>query len=185
MWSSFCISPSSMRETGMPVHLATTSAMSSASTSSLSIFCFAWSSASFLFSSRSCFSSSGSVPYWSSAAFARSPLRVTASIWKRACSICSFVERIFWIASFSCCQCAFMPAEVSRSSASSFSTFPRRSFEALSVSFLSAWRSISSWMSLRSTSSISVGMESISMRRREAASSMRSMALSGRNRSVM
>jgi hypothetical protein len=50
---------------------------------------------------------------------------------------------------------------------------------------LSAWRSISSWISLRSTSSISVGSESISMRRREAASSIRSIALSGRKRSAM
>ena len=38
---------------------------------------------------------------------------------------------------------------------------------------------------LRSASSISVGMESISMRSREAASSMRSIALSGRKRSAM
>ena len=35
MWISFSTSPSSRRETGMPVHLATTSATSSASTSSL------------------------------------------------------------------------------------------------------------------------------------------------------
>ncbi len=43
-------------------------------------------------------------------------------------------------------------------------------------------RSISSWRMRRSTTSISVGMESISMRRWLAASSTRSMALSGRNR---
>ena len=112
-------------------------------------------------------------------------MRVTASIWKRACSICSFVARIFWMAAFSCCQWAFIPAEVSRRSAISFSTLASRSFEALSDSFLSAWRSISSWMSFRSTWSISVGIESISMRRREAASSIRSIALSGRKRSAM
>ena len=125
------------------------------------------------------------MPYCSSEALARSPRRVAASTWKRACSICSLVARIFWMASFSCCQCAFMPADCSLSSAISRSTFASRSFEALSFSFLSAWRSISSWMSLRSTSSISVGSESISMRRREAASSTRSMALSGRKRSAM
>ena len=34
MWMSFSTSPSISRETGMPVHLATTSATSSASTSS-------------------------------------------------------------------------------------------------------------------------------------------------------
>ena len=37
MCSSFSTSPSSIRVTGMPVHLATTSATSSASTSSLSM----------------------------------------------------------------------------------------------------------------------------------------------------
>ena len=40
-------------------------------------------------------------------------------------------------------------------------------------------------MMRRSTSSISVGIESISMRSREAASSIRSIALSGRKRSAM
>ncbi len=50
MWRSFSTSPSSIRETGMPVHLATTSAMSSASTSSLSMRCFVWSCASLSFS---------------------------------------------------------------------------------------------------------------------------------------
>ena len=53
-----------------------------------------------------------------------------------------------------------------------------------SVSLASATRSISSWRMRRSTTSISVGMESISMRSRLAASSIRSMALSGRNRPV-
>ena len=38
MWTSFSISPSSIVTTGMPVHLATTSAMSSASTTSLRKF---------------------------------------------------------------------------------------------------------------------------------------------------
>ena len=38
---------------------------------------------------------------------------------------------------------------------------------------------------MRSSSSISCGEESISMRRRDAASSTKSMALSGRNREVM
>jgi hypothetical protein len=46
-------------------------------------------------------------------------------------------------------------------------------------------RSISSWPMRRRTSSTSVGIESISMRSRLAASSTRSMALSGRKRSAM
>ena len=54
-----------------------------------------------------------------------------------------------------------------------------------SFSLASAARSISSCMMRRSTSSISCGSESISMRSRVAASSIRSIALSGRNRSPM
>jgi hypothetical protein len=60
-----------------------------------------------------------------------------------------------------------------------------RSTDALSVSFRRASRSISSCMMRRRTSSSSPGIESISIRSFAAASSTRSMALSGRNRSVM
>ena len=56
------ISPSISRLTGMPVHLLTTSAMSSSSTSSLSIFWADCSSSSGLRASASCRSSSGSCP---------------------------------------------------------------------------------------------------------------------------
>jgi hypothetical protein len=59
----------------------------------------------------------------------------------------------------------------------------KRSREAVSLSFFSASRSILSWMMRRSSSSSSSGLESICMRRREAASSIRSIALSGRKRS--
>ena len=54
-----------------------------------------------------------------------------------------------------------------------------------SDSFSSAISSISSRRTARSTVSISTGRESISIRSRDAASSTRSMALSGRNRAVM
>ena len=53
-----------------------------------------------------------------------------------------------------------------RSSASSFSSASRRAFDASSVSLRSASRSISSWMRRRSSSSSSIGIESISMRSR-------------------
>ncbi len=53
MWTSFCTSPSRRRETGMPVHFETTSAMSSSSTSSFSILRSRWSSARPAFSSSS------------------------------------------------------------------------------------------------------------------------------------
>ncbi len=56
---------------------------------------------------------------------------------------------------------------------------------ASSLSFFSASRSISSCWMRRSTSSISVGIESISIFSRDAASSIRSIALSGRKRSAM
>ena len=52
------------------------------------------------------------------------------------------------------------------------------------ISFCRAAFSISSWRMRRSTSSISTGIESISIRRRLADSSIRSIALSGRNREV-
>ena len=57
--------------------------------------------------------------------------------------------------------------------------------EAASLSFFSASRSIFSWMIRRSRFSISSGLDSTSMRIRLAASSIRSIALSGRKRSVM
>ena len=88
------------------------------------------------------------------------------------------------MASFSACQCAVMAEDSSVRLAISSSSLARRSAEAGSVSLASAIRSISSWRSRRVTTSSSVGMESISMRRRLAASSIRSMALSGRNRPV-
>ena len=56
MWTSFCASPSSNRPTGMPVHLLTSLAMSSSSTSSFSMgasFCTAENRSWACFSSRS------------------------------------------------------------------------------------------------------------------------------------
>ena len=68
MWMSFSTSPSSRRETGMPVHEETTAAMSSSSTSSFTIGVSVRSSRS-----ASSFSSSGRIPYWISATRARLP----------------------------------------------------------------------------------------------------------------
>ena len=63
MWISFSTSPSIRRETGMPVHLETTSAMSSSVTSSVSIVPPSrWSSASFASCSATVLSSSGMRP---------------------------------------------------------------------------------------------------------------------------
>ena len=89
------------------------------------------------------------------------------------------------MASFSFCQCATIASRSSASSASSLSIASRRCFDDSSVSFASAAFSISSWRMRRSTTSISNGMESISIRSRDAASSTRSIALSGSWRPVM
>ncbi len=89
------------------------------------------------------------------------------------------------MACFSLCHWAFIASERSFSSASSRSIASRRSAEDASVSLLKEVSSICSCITRRCTSSISVGSESISMRRPEAASSIRSIALSGRKRSAM
>jgi hypothetical protein len=88
------------------------------------------------------------------------------------------------MAAFSFSQWTIMPPRCSTRSASSASRASSRSWLAESVSLASATFSISSWRTRRSTTSISVGRLSISMRSLEAASSTRSMALSGRNRPV-
>ena len=73
----------------------------------------------------------------------------------------------------------------SRNCATSRSTSAKRSLLLASVSRLSAARSISSDVAWRSNWSISVGTEPIWMASEAAASSTRSMALSGRKRSLM
>ncbi len=84
-------------------------------------------------------------------------------------------------AAFSCAQRAPSPSRASFASASSRSIGSRTSFD----SFFMAASSISSCRTRRSASSSSIGDESISMRRRDADSSTRSIALSGRKRSEM
>ena len=87
------------------------------------------------------------------------------------------------MAPFSASHSAFMPSSSSWRFASSAAIASRRSTAVWAVSFSSAACSISSWMMRRCTSSISVGIESISILSREADSSIRSIALSGRKRS--
>ena len=90
------------------------------------------------------------------------------------------------IASFSACHCArHLGRALAQLGELALDRLAARRRDASSLSFSSDVSSISSCMMRRSTSSISVGTESISMRRREADSSMRSIALSGRKRSVM
>src|SRR5574337_1073396 len=86
---------------------------------------------------------------------------------------------------FSCSQRAFSRSSLIRISASSSARRASRSCDSGSVSFFKAWYSTSICRVRRLSSSSSVGILSISIRRRDAASSIRSIALSGRNRSVM
>ena len=102
-----------------------------------------------------------------------------------AFSISSLNFRIFEIDSFSSSQWILKALLSSESSANFLFIRSRRLFETLSLSFLTASRSISNCWIFLSTSSSSSGLLSISIRRRDAASSIRSMALSGRNRSVI
>jgi hypothetical protein len=95
------------------------------------------------------------------------------------------IARIFPISSFSAVHCARRRLAFSRSPARILSISATRSFDSFVFSFSSAFFSISSDMIRRSISSIAVGTESISVRSFAAASSTRSMALSGRKRSVM
>ena len=118
-----------------------------------------------------------------SAAPARSPARwrpsaaAASSVWVR------FRSRSPAMAAFSACQWARMSSRSAPTVASSASRAASRSFEAASDSLASAIRSISNWRTRRWATSTSVGIESTSMRSMLAASSTRSMALSGRNRS--
>ena len=86
---------------------------------------------------------------------------------------------------FSASHCARMASAWALRSASSRRRSSSRSWLALSFSFLSAASSISSCITRRVTSSSSCGIESISVRIMAHASSIRSIALSGRKRSVM
>ena len=103
----------------------------------------------------------------------------------RAASISSLIFPIWVMAVFSACHWALSPDPFSARSASSASILASRSFETSSVSRATDTRSIWSCIVRRSISSIGTGIESTSIRRREAASSTRSMALSGRKRSEM
>ena len=120
-------------------------------------------------------------PYWISAAL---EIAALTSLLARvlACSSCSLAVHFFDLF-FSDCL-AFI-AEDFFEIGDPFSISSSRAFDFSSVSRVRACRSISSWRISRSRTSISCGRLSISIRIREAASSIKSIALSGRNRSVM
>ena len=182
--SSLSRSPCIIFDTGMPVARETTSAISSAPTWVRSSFAFIGLSSAFS-AFLSCASSPGIFPYWISDMRCQSP-------WRLASSICSFS---FSSSSLMCwlpATCAFSAFQISSRSEYalsrrliSSSISASRFCEASSFSFFTASRSMRSWIRRRSNRSMDSGLESISILMRAAASSMRSMALSGRKRSVM
>ena len=183
--SSFSRSPSSRRPAGMPVHDDTTSAMSSAVTCSPTI-CLVWPAADSASSAAAIsFSTCGISPYSRREAVSRSVSRRAISAWlRRSSSFCRSSPRRFKPARCDS-HAAVRPDRVSCLSARSSRRAARRSFEASSVSADRAISSILRRSTSRCSWSISTGAESISMRRRLAASSTRSIALSGSCLSVM
>mmetsp|Transcript_12243 Transcript_12243/g.49158 ORF Transcript_12243/g.49158 Transcript_12243/m.49158 type:complete len:268 (+) Transcript_12243:746-1549(+) len=182
MWRSFARSPSKRLLTGTPVVREMTLAMSSAVTASWrSVIFWPWP----LWKSLSFFCSSGMTPNFSSAALLRSPIR---SAWRYSNFFFSSSSFAFF-ESFSTCfsssHCFVSSAASFSFSWSSFCTASLRATASSSVSFLSASASIFSVTISRSIISMFSGLLSCWRRSLLAASSMRSMALSGRNLSVM
>ena len=137
--------------------------------------------------SFSCCSSSffkaGILPYCNSAALFKSYSRWACS--NRALAA-SNSWRSFWtlpIAFFSLSHCAFFAENSSRISDNSRCIRVRCSPESASSSFFKAASSISCWIIFLWIISNSVGMESISVLIMAQASSTKSIALSGKNRS--
>ncbi len=206
MRSSLPVSPSSSRPAGMPVQAETTSATSSGPTSSLTIGrpsapdgtsapsaaapfaatvaerASSPACAEALASSRS---SAGISPYMIRDAVSKSASRCARSTWVRRSSSCFFSSPTLFRLDFSRSQRASSPVSCSCRSARSARSRSSRSLLAGSASLASASSSIFIRSTARCSSSISTGRESISIRSRDAASSIRSIALSGRNRAVM
>ena len=130
------------RETGIPVHFATISAMSSALTRSFNICvpCVSVSKASRTVLSRD--SNSGILPYSISDVLPRLPTRLACSDSIRSASICSINSPICVKFAFSFCHATLRASALSLSSASSAFSFSRRCCDAPSSSFSNACCSI-------------------------------------------
>ena len=182
MWSNFFISDSTSFVTGIPVHFETTSSISVAVTSSfrslLLVCSLFWQAFSF-------FSSSRSFPYLSSAALCKSVFLSASSIWVLTLFIASLMSASDVIDAFSFSHWAFKTLILLSSSVTCFVISSTFAFASSESSFFNASRSISSWIFWRIIVSISSGIESISIRNELAASSIKSIALSGRNLSVI
>ena len=173
---SFSRSLLSIFDTGIPVHLLITSAISLAVTTSLVNLLSSGSWSNFSFATFNIASFSFKSPYRILATFSKSLSRSAFCASYSNCSICFL---IFWIVStisFSDCQAALI--ESSFSCALAICSTIILSFFS-SFSFLINSLSISNWRSFLSNSSITSGTESSSNLNFAAASSIKSMALSG------
>ena len=166
-------------DTGIPVHLETMSAISSAVTSCFNKeFSFVPISALFCCSCNS-FSRVASLPYFNSANLFKSYSLSAFSISSLTFSISFLIFLTFKISSFSSSHLEVTIFFSSLVSASSFSKTFNLSFEASSVSFCRALISISICKAFLVNLSNSSGIESISVLIIAAASSIKSIALSG------
>jgi len=130
-------------------------------------------------------SSTGWGRRWPCVPRARSCRRCADSSSVFSCSICSLIFVAPCRVAFSAFHTSSRSLNSRSSVAMSLSRSASRFFDSASFSFFSASRWIFSWISRRSLRSSSSGLESISMRIRDAASSIRSIALSGSWRSAM
>jgi hypothetical protein len=179
MWISFSVSPSSSRVTGMPVQRATMDAISSVSTSSLRSAPSVCSDFNLRFRRLDVFFNVTQVTIPQAGGFFEIRFALGAfDIQVRLFSL-SFSSRSSAMACFSVCQRADNALD-DLAQVSQFLFDLRKAFLRSLVLFLLQGFTLDLQLhDLTIDTSSSCGLESISVRRRAAASSIRSMALSG------
>ena len=182
-FDNFVPSSSINRSTGIPVHRATTAAISSGVTSSRSMRSLLGMRANSSRAAANFFSYSGISPYLIRLAVARSASRSAMSSLLRSASMVSAAEWTVARMSFSCSQRAWR-AVASVEIASMVRRISSLRTRALSdLSFFRAACSISSWSLRFCNRSSEIGILSSCIFSALVASSSRSTALSGKNRS--
>ena len=182
-WRVLFLSVSVSLATGIPVQremiFAISSSVTLSRTKDKSLFF------TFASSLSNCFCNWGNLPYCNSAIFSRSYLLWAICISFLTCSTCSRSSCNLFTEFFSFSHWAFLLLNASLSSANSFWSSSNLSLLKLSVSFFKAASSISICITFLLSSSSSVGIESSSVFIIAQASSTRSIALSGKNLSVI
>ncbi len=174
--SSLAFSPSNILLTGIPVQRESTSAISF----SVTLFFNNWVSwASESPAISSCCSSSGIRPYCNSDIRLKSDALRAISRSNFACSNSDLIVCVPCIAFFSDCHTFSKSLNLISACSRSSSISSNRLWLASSFSFANACSSSFNWIIRRSSLSISSGLESICNRILEAASSIKSIALSG------